>query len=196
MAELLLVEDDRTVLRSLARLFGRAGHEVVSAASCGTARAIRGHFELAVLDMDLPDGLGVDLAEELLSEGRTEAVVFFTASAPAELTPRFPRAPLNERISGFPPPGAWRERERLGAADAEAPCEGAWPAAFGPAPVEPAPVACNPAHCRDVTHVCPLRRAARLGPVLSKSAGGEALLELVSQMVPSAAEFQGHAHAS
>jgi DNA-binding response OmpR family regulator len=40
-------------------------------------------FEFAVLDIDLPDGNGVSLAEHLLRRGLVNQVVFFTATREA-----------------------------------------------------------------------------------------------------------------
>jgi hypothetical protein len=133
--------------------------------------------------MDLPDGLGVDLAEELLEAGRADAVIFFTASASgtrwtratAAATPRSPA-----RACGGEWPSALRRRSSG--------------FAHPPAPESSGRVAeCDLGSCQDTMQVeCPLRRAAQLGPVVSKGAGIAALLTLVAQLIDSA-ELQAQA---
>jgi DNA-binding response OmpR family regulator len=77
----LVVEDDPFIGRAVTRGLSRAGHSLRSTQTCGAARELRESFDCAVLDMDLPDGKGVDLANELLSEGLARSVVFYTASS-------------------------------------------------------------------------------------------------------------------
>jgi DNA-binding response OmpR family regulator len=77
---LLIAEDDVTVARALSRTLARRGFSVAIARSCAAARALVERFDFAVLDLDLPDGNGVDLARELLALGRAPNVVFFTGS--------------------------------------------------------------------------------------------------------------------
>lgn len=80
---LLVVEDDVTVARALSRALSRRGFSVALAASCAAARALLQTFEFAIVDLDLPDGNGVDLARQLIRGGRTLGVVFFTGSTDA-----------------------------------------------------------------------------------------------------------------
>ena len=80
-ASILLVEDDDLVARAVARALRRAGFAVTSAASLKAAHAATGPFRCAVLDLDLPDGSGDDLASRLLAGGIVPCVVFFTGSA-------------------------------------------------------------------------------------------------------------------
>jgi DNA-binding NarL/FixJ family response regulator len=58
-------------------VLARAGYEVVTATSCGEARARAGTFDIGVFDIGLNDGNGVDLARELLEAGNVRAAVFF-----------------------------------------------------------------------------------------------------------------------
>jgi DNA-binding response OmpR family regulator len=76
----LIVEDDLVVARSVARRLLREGYTISMASTCRAARAAGHGFQLAVLDLDLPDGSGVALAEELLRHGAVRALVFFTGS--------------------------------------------------------------------------------------------------------------------
>lgn len=54
------------------------------AGSCHSARAAGTSFQCAVLDLDLPDGSGLQLAEELLRQGAAQGVVFYTSSLDLE----------------------------------------------------------------------------------------------------------------
>jgi CheY-like chemotaxis protein len=85
---LLVVEDDATVARALARTLSRRGFAVAITRSCAAARALAQRFDLAVLDLDLPDGDGVTLAGELLASGRVPNVFFFTGSSDQGLLAR------------------------------------------------------------------------------------------------------------
>lgn len=77
----LLVEDDRLVARSLARLLMAHGLSVEVADSCTAARNLSGHFDLGIFDIELPDGLGVDLAHELSLRTKVCAVMFYTGAS-------------------------------------------------------------------------------------------------------------------
>lgn len=76
----LIVEDDPVVARSIARRLLREGYTVTLAQTCRAARAAGNSFQVAVLDLDLPDGNGADLAEELMRLGAVRCVVFYTGS--------------------------------------------------------------------------------------------------------------------
>lgn len=76
----LIVDDDPVVARSIGRRLLRAGYSVSLAHSCRGARASGPGFQVAVLDLDLPDGSGADLADELLRLGAVRGVVFYTGS--------------------------------------------------------------------------------------------------------------------
>jgi len=76
----LLIEDDPTLARGLARLLMARGLTVEIALSCTAARSIPGHFDLGIFDIELPDGLGVDLAQELSLRTKVCAVMFYTGA--------------------------------------------------------------------------------------------------------------------
>jgi len=65
---ILVADDDDRYRTRLARAFRDRGHEVAEAASCAEARREAERFrpELAVLDLRLRDGSGVDLLGDLL----------------------------------------------------------------------------------------------------------------------------------
>jgi len=79
MAHFLVVEDFPPMASVLTMAIRREGHKVARAGSVAAALALEESFEHAVLDIDLPDGNGVDLAERLLADGKARGVLFFTA---------------------------------------------------------------------------------------------------------------------
>jgi DNA-binding response OmpR family regulator len=76
------------IRRAITRALQGAGHEVVAVERCGGARGLGRAFDVAVLDLELPDGTGVDMAGELLGLGTTEGVVFFSGAADPSLLVR------------------------------------------------------------------------------------------------------------
>jgi CheY-like chemotaxis protein len=64
---LLVVEDHEPTLQVLTRLLIRAGHDVTTANSVASARAIAAtnRFDCVVSDLGLPDGTGIELMESL-----------------------------------------------------------------------------------------------------------------------------------
>jgi CheY-like chemotaxis protein len=76
----LLIEDDPSVARSLARVLMARGLSVDVATSCGGARALFGPYDLGIFDIELPDGLGTDLAHELTLKTKVCAVMFYTGA--------------------------------------------------------------------------------------------------------------------
>lgn len=83
---LLLVDDDRVILATLARNLRDAGYEA-EIADCGEAAlelAAAVHFNLAVLDMRMPGLSGVETAQRLRDEHRIPAL-FLSAYGEREL---------------------------------------------------------------------------------------------------------------
>ena len=83
MAEILVVEDYPPMALLLTRMLRKLGHRVEREFSTKGALRHERVFEHAVLDIDLPDGDGVTLAEQLLSRRRVNSFVFFTATKDA-----------------------------------------------------------------------------------------------------------------
>jgi len=81
----LLVEDDPELARTVERSLAHYGHRTVVAGSVAAARALTDSFDCGILDIDLPDGSGVRLAETLLDRGQIGAAVFFSASSDASV---------------------------------------------------------------------------------------------------------------
>lgn len=76
----LLVEDDPAAARGIARLLMARGLSVEVALSCAAARTVPGHFDLGIFDIELSDGLGVDLAHEFTLKTKVCAVMFYTGA--------------------------------------------------------------------------------------------------------------------
>ena len=78
--KLMLVEDSPMIIRGLQYTLEQAGYEVTVCMSAHMAedRLDRMHFDVAILDVNLPDGSGFDLCKRLKSETDTP-VIFLTA---------------------------------------------------------------------------------------------------------------------
>jgi DNA-binding response OmpR family regulator len=88
MRRLLHVENDPLVARAVKRLLRINGYEVGSILSYEEGCAVSGRFDVAVMDVDLGDGDGVDLAARLLAQDLVTHVVFFTARTDADTAAR------------------------------------------------------------------------------------------------------------
>ncbi|MEQ8331910.1 response regulator transcription factor [Nisaea sp.] len=77
----LLVEDTEDVAEAIVIAFGRAGYPVDHAASRDAAEAALAvqDYDVAILDINLPDGSGVDLLRTLRRSGRQFPVLMLTA---------------------------------------------------------------------------------------------------------------------
>ena len=83
----ILVVDDEPDLRTLYELtLLREGHEVVSAPDLTLAREwlAQRRFDVLITDMRLPDGLGLELLQELAQRQRAEKSIVITAYGSAE----------------------------------------------------------------------------------------------------------------
>lgn len=89
---LLLVEDDFDVAASLAAYLEPRGIRIDFAYSVAEAidLALQARFDIALVDVQLPDGDGVGLCSELKRRGFASPVVFLTA-----------RGALDDRLRGF-----------------------------------------------------------------------------------------------
>jgi DNA-binding NarL/FixJ family response regulator len=85
----LVVIDDHEALRGgLELLLEQAGHEVVGAASnvaAGLDLLVTADPDVALVDIRLPDGSGIELGRELMARSPGLAVILYTADASAEL---------------------------------------------------------------------------------------------------------------
>ncbi|HET9957832.1 MAG TPA: response regulator [Polyangiaceae bacterium] len=83
--KILVLEDDPRIARCLQRELTRAGYQVCATRLCRTARAWNHKVDVAVLDIELPDGSGVDIARELLAHGTARRVIFFSSARDQQL---------------------------------------------------------------------------------------------------------------
>jgi DNA-binding response OmpR family regulator len=80
MTRILVVEDQRSLLRNLIRGLEEEGYEVIPAASVGDAReGLTRQPDVLVLDVMLPDGSGVDFLRQLRGEGFRQPILVLTA---------------------------------------------------------------------------------------------------------------------
>ena len=83
----LLVDDDDSLRRALARTIRMAGFEVEAFASAEAllARGVPARNACLVLDVDLPGIGGIELKRTLVDAGRDLPTIFITALDPAEV---------------------------------------------------------------------------------------------------------------
>ena len=88
MTKLVLIDDHEALRGGLEVLLSNAGHEVVGTAgnlAAGLDLVDHADPEVALVDIKLPDGNGIDLTRELLARRPDLAVVLYTGDADAEL---------------------------------------------------------------------------------------------------------------
>jgi DNA-binding response OmpR family regulator len=81
VARLLIVEDERKILRSLERGLQAEGYQVVSAATGenGYALAMSQSFDCMILDVMLPGRDGIQILKDLREAGKTLPILILTA---------------------------------------------------------------------------------------------------------------------
>jgi CheY-like chemotaxis protein len=84
-ARVLVVDDHELNLKLLQRVLELGGHDVLTAGSLGAAEEVlaRELPALIVLDLQLPDGDGLDLARRLKAKPETAACVILACTAEA-----------------------------------------------------------------------------------------------------------------
>ncbi|MDC7289155.1 response regulator transcription factor [Blautia schinkii] len=82
MKKILIVEDDSLLNRTLAYNLACDGYEVTSAYNYNDAvRYLKQtEYDAALLDINLPDGNGLDLCEEIRGRGQQTYIIFITAN--------------------------------------------------------------------------------------------------------------------
>lgn len=83
--QLLIAEDDRSLRQMLCWEFEDLGYRVTATDCCVEAMLAAGEvcFDLALLDFDLPDGLGTELMAKLLQRWPDLPVVMYSGRATA-----------------------------------------------------------------------------------------------------------------
>lgn len=80
----LILDDESTLRTALFRLLDRKGYQVVTAQRIDEARSFMGPekpFDLAIIDMNLPDGNGLDFISEIKSLSAATQVIVLTGFA-------------------------------------------------------------------------------------------------------------------
>ena len=78
MTRILLVEDDRLIAENLCAFLRQEGFETAAAATAAEALALPGPWDLALLDVALPDGSGLDVCRALRRDNDAVQIVFIT----------------------------------------------------------------------------------------------------------------------
>jgi PAS domain S-box-containing protein len=82
--EILLVEDNKDVLRYLKMVFEMRGHRVRTATNLASAREeLKGRFDVLISDIELPDGSGLDLMRE--AGGRVTGIAISGFGTPEDV---------------------------------------------------------------------------------------------------------------
>lgn len=76
----LVIEDDPAVARALRRALKLKSIFCQVAGSAEEVRKLDQSYRLAIVDVNLPDGNGIDLYDELHANKRVDVGVFFTAT--------------------------------------------------------------------------------------------------------------------
>ena len=104
MARILVVDDYPPLAKVIAIGLRRNGHEVERAGSQRRALEVEGLLDAAVIDVDLPDGNGIDVAATLLAEQRVGLVIFFSATRDTEARQRaLALGPFVDKSTGVDP---------------------------------------------------------------------------------------------
>lgn len=82
MKKILVVEDDTLLNKTLCYNLTLAGHSADAALSAVSARGLfkKQEYDLIILDINLPDGNGFDLCQEIKAHFENAAVIFLTAN--------------------------------------------------------------------------------------------------------------------
>ena len=82
MESIFLLEDDQTLGRGIGMALEGPGRAVTLAGTLQEGRAIlaQNRFDLLILDINLPDGSGLDLLRQLRGAGNNTPVILLTAN--------------------------------------------------------------------------------------------------------------------
>ncbi len=84
-SRVLLVDDNPALLDNVRSILEEAGFQVRTAGTCAEAHATaRGGFDVALVDLGLPDGSGTELAQDLKESAPDSEVVLLTGHATME----------------------------------------------------------------------------------------------------------------
>lgn len=81
MKKIIIIEDDALLNKTLAYNLISDGYEVTSAYTCSEARnLLKNNYDLVLLDINLPDGNGLNLCTEIKKRNSESYIVFLTAN--------------------------------------------------------------------------------------------------------------------
>lgn len=81
MRKIVIIEDDTLLNKTLAYNLISDGYEVASAYTCSAARSLlKNNYHLVLLDINLPDGNGLDLCTEIKQSSPETYIIFLTAN--------------------------------------------------------------------------------------------------------------------
>lgn len=82
MAQILIIEDDPNVLEILESIIKEMGHSIVSTNSLtdGLAQARAAAYDVILLDLELPDGNGIEILAELIGLPNAPEVIIVTGT--------------------------------------------------------------------------------------------------------------------
>ncbi|WP_099203617.1 response regulator transcription factor [Miniphocaeibacter massiliensis] len=82
MEKILLVEDDKIMNKMIKKLLESNSYNVISVFDMKDAKNVieKDSLDLIVLDINLPDGFGLDLAKELQEKNKNLPIMFLTAN--------------------------------------------------------------------------------------------------------------------
>lgn len=85
MAEILIIDDDQQVAETIGSLFEQLGHHYTLEYTMdkGLARAMSSGYDLVFLDVNLPDGCGLDLINDLRGTTSQPEVIIITGAGNA-----------------------------------------------------------------------------------------------------------------
>jgi two-component system NtrC family response regulator len=80
MAKVLIIDDDRAVCESLSKIIRRMGHEVTCAFTLreGLDQGSKGAYDVVFLDVNLPDGNGLEVLPQIQSMPTSPEVIIMT----------------------------------------------------------------------------------------------------------------------
>ena len=81
MYKILMVEDDQSLINGLSFAIEKAGYEIEIARTSAEMRKLwpDGNFDLVILDVSLPDGIGFDLCRDIRQTSKVP-IIFLTAA--------------------------------------------------------------------------------------------------------------------
>jgi two-component system, OmpR family, response regulator len=87
---ILTVDDDPQIAKLTRMLLEEGGYAVDTAESCDVARtlAMVNEYDGVVLDLDLPDGSGITVVQDLRRNGRDTPILVLTGHAESQMTVR------------------------------------------------------------------------------------------------------------